>query len=114
MKYHLIAVMSLVAPVAAHAQSESVLPPFLPPYYANAFNSVGNDMTFKGQENKDNLSRYTYGSPDRRAALAFESFSCERDRCQTLYQNAVQRPTAASRSEPLRQVLGPFRPDPVI
>jgi DNA-binding transcriptional MerR regulator/predicted Zn-dependent protease len=79
---------------AASAQAQSPagnnFPPFLAPYYADALNSVGKDLALKEQQSKDDVSRYVYVTPDRLGSLAFENYSCERERCDGLYQNAVQ------------------------
>jgi len=94
MRYALIALASLITALAAHAQSNAPsrreLPSFLASYYVDAFDIVAKDMVLKKQEKKDNLSSYFYDSPDHLANLALESFTCERDRCQVLYDNAVK------------------------
>src|SRR6476659_3659442 len=93
-RYALIALASLITALAAHAQSNAPsrreLPSFLASYYVDAFDIVAKDMVLKKQEKKDNLSSYFYDSPDHLANLALESFTCERDRCQVLYDNAVK------------------------
>jgi predicted Zn-dependent protease len=80
--------------LAAHAQSNTSsgreLPSFLAPYYVNALDIIAKDMILKKHEKKDNLSSYFYDSPDHSANLALESFTCERDRCQVLYDNAAK------------------------
>jgi predicted Zn-dependent protease len=94
MRYALIAVASLTTTLAANAQANTSsgreLPPFLTPYYIDALDIVGKDLVLKKQEKKDNLSSYFYDSPDHTANLRLESFMCQRDRCQVLYDNAVR------------------------
>lgn len=66
------------------------MPPFLAPYYEDAFKIVGTDFILQEQQNKDNVSHFSYNSSDQRANLSLQSIDCERDRCQVLYQNAAQ------------------------
>jgi phosphoglycolate phosphatase-like HAD superfamily hydrolase len=94
MRCALIALAALTTALPAHAQtntpSRRELPPFLTPYYLDALDIVAKDMVAKKQEKKDNLSSYFYDSPDHAANLSLESFACERDRCQVLYDNAIR------------------------
>jgi predicted Zn-dependent protease len=93
-RYVLTAVLGLLATTAGHSQSGQPagreLPPFLAPYFRDAIDAVGKDLTLRDHQAKDNLTTYTYGSPDQVAGISLESFNCERDRCQVLYQNGVQ------------------------
>jgi len=94
MRYAPIAAIFLMSLATVQAQPSSSsgreLPPFLAPYYVDAFNAVDKGLMLQEKQNKDNISHYVYSSPDQVASLTFENIICERDRCQVLYQNAVQ------------------------
>ena len=85
----LLASVSLALAQGGNSAGAKDLPPFLAPYYANAIAVLGNDFVLTEKENKDNVSRYRYESTDRVTSVEFQSFPCERDRCQVLYTNAV-------------------------
>jgi hypothetical protein len=89
----LVVLLTLV-PLPATAQQPEELPSFLPTYYAPLFDALV--LARKGE--KDGLVRYAYSAASR-PNLSIEGFACDRPRCQTVFNNALQYFNAdASRS----------------
>ena len=93
MRRAFVALVTAAAASAVSAQSNlpaaREMPPFLAPYYAPVFDVIGKDLALQQHGTKDTITSYFYSTPDQLASLAFESFPCERDRCQVLYNNSV-------------------------
>lgn len=92
MRRLLIALTLIVTPCIAETADSSgrELPTFLSSHYRDVFGLAAKGMKLVQQNKKDSLSTYVYARPDASASLAWESFACERDRCQVLYDNAVR------------------------
>jgi len=85
-----LAATSFVANAQPSGSLSRALPPFLAPYYSEALAIVGKDMVLIKQEQQEGLTRYVYEWPDHTANVSLQSFMCERDRCQVLYDNALK------------------------
>src|SRR5512142_440799 len=63
------------------------LPPFLPEYYAPAFEIEGSHFQPIGNKEKNGVEQFTYATQNQKSALSVERIQCDRPRCLAAFNN---------------------------
>lgn len=78
--------LSLIIPVPGQT-AELRWPPFLPEYYAPAFELNDQKLFLMGAKETKDVEKFVYATEDRKYALIVERIQCDRPRCQSLLDN---------------------------
>lgn len=68
--------------------ADSLLPPFLPPYYAPALQVGGTPLWLVDHGETNNIPRYVYATDDQAVRLTIESIKCSDAVCKTIFDNS--------------------------
>lgn len=90
MKNSTLRIMLLVAAAASSiAEAQTHLPSFLPAYYAPAFSSGGKALVLVSQGETNGVTQYIYSNADENLALSVENITCDKPRCDAIFNNLL-------------------------
>ena len=75
--------------VTRAASADVQLPPFLPGYYAPAFDIEGRPLLPVDRASEGGVKRFAYGTVDKSTALVLEKIECDRSSCTPIFRNIL-------------------------